>query len=245
MTGVAVLVSLRNIAACIGVSGNFSVLRDFYGFFLGRVPEDPTGVEITLSLLEQINRLHQPHFHLDVTAVGSDNFSDAMNNSVDYSIFKIRNIYAQVGIGVGRVVHRRVLAANAQGLDVITSDGDVEAITDTFAVDGDSINVFIPVSMNVPSDTGTLLGRSANPGPCEEKDDKGLNGSVTGPWASEQMARTMAHEVGHYLDLEHRNSEPDNLMCQSSGANSTRDSILLDSDQEDEIKRHCLMQPGC
>lgn len=239
------MASLRNIAACIGVTGNFSVLRNFYGFFLTRVPDDPTGVEITLSLLQQIKRLQQPHFHLDVTAVGSDNFTAAMNNSVDYSIFKIRNIYAQVGVGVGRVVHRRVLAANAQGLDVITTDAEVETITDTFAVDGDSINVLIPASMSVPSGTGILLGRSALPGPCEEKDDKGLNGSVTGPWGSEQMARTFAHEVGHYLDLSHQNSVPDNLMCQSGQANSTRNSILLDSDQGEEIKEHCLIQPGC
>ncbi|HJQ33108.1 MAG TPA: zinc-dependent metalloprotease family protein [Pyrinomonadaceae bacterium] len=239
------MASLRQIAACIGISGTFSVLGDFYGFFLARVPDDPTGVEITLSLLQQIRRLQKPHFHLDVTAVGSDNFTGAMDGALDYSLFKIRNVYAQAGVGVGRVRHHRVLSADAQGLDVITSEGEMETITDTFALDGDSINVLIPASMNVPSDGGMLLGKSAIDGPCEEKDDKGLNGSCVGPWGSEQMARTMAHEVGHYLGLTHRNDEPENLMCQSGKASSIRDSILIDSGQADDIKDHCLVHPSC
>ena len=136
-----------------------------------------------------------------MTAVGSDNFTAAMDNSVDYSIFKMRNIYAQVGVGVGRVVHRRVLAANAQGLDVITSDGEVETITDTFAVDGDSINVLIPASMSVPSGNGIILGRSALARPLRGEGRQGAERVGHGPWGSEQMARTFAHEVGHYLDL--------------------------------------------
>lgn len=239
------MVSLRQVAACIGVTGSFSVLGGFYGFFLGRVPTDPTGAAVNLSLLLQIKRLQNPHFHLDVSAVGSDNFTDADNGAVDYSLFKIRNIYAQVGVGVGRVVHHRITSANAQGLDVITSEDQMETLSDTFSLDGDSINVLIPAMMSVPSDGGSILGKSPVGGPCEEKDDKGMNGSVVGPWDSEQMARTMAHEVGHYLDLDHRNDDPDNLMCQTSHANSVRDSVLLDSDQEEEIKEHCLMQPGC
>ena len=32
------MASLRILAGCIGINGSFSVLGDFYGFFLGRVP---------------------------------------------------------------------------------------------------------------------------------------------------------------------------------------------------------------
>lgn len=237
--------SLRNVAACIGVTGNFSVLRDFYGFFLGRVPVDPTGAVIELRLSKQMKRLKWPHFHLRVNAVGADNFGPAVDPAIDYSIYKIRNIYAQVRVGVGRVSHRRILAADAQGLDVITSEGEMENVTDEFAVDGHAIDVFIPASMNVPDGDGVLLGKSAVDGPCGEKDDKGLNGSVVGPWGSEQMARTFAHEVGHYLDLSHENDRPDNLMCQTGQANSVRNSILLDDEQGDCIKDHCMMRGGC
>jgi hypothetical protein len=98
--------------------------------------------------------------------------------------------------------------------------------------------------MSVPSNGGTLLGRSAVDGPCD-KDAKGMNGATCGLWGSEQTARTFAHELGHYLGLEHRNSQPDNLMCQSGQANSTRNSVLLTSGQGNAMDDHCSVDDGC
>ena len=69
------MASLRALAQCIGITGNFSVLRDFHGFVRGRLPSDPTGAAVELSLRRQMQRLKGRHFHLNVIAVGSDQFT--------------------------------------------------------------------------------------------------------------------------------------------------------------------------
>ena len=63
--------SLRAFASCIGVNGPFSVLGDFYGFRQRRLPTDPTGVRVEVSLRDQINSLRGRHFNLNVIKVGS------------------------------------------------------------------------------------------------------------------------------------------------------------------------------
>jgi hypothetical protein len=238
--------SLRERAGCVGVSGNFSVLQDFFGFFFNQLPADPTGAVVEVSLQRQFTRLSGDYYNLNVIRIGSDNFSDTDNGAIDYGIFKLRNVYNQVGVGVGRILHYGVLSADSMGLDTATSDDDPEAITDAWSVDNDGIDLFFPDVMNISTNGGNLLGRSAVDGPCADgKDDKGMTGSVCGMWASEQLARTMAHELGHYLSLEHRNSDGDNLMCQSGQANSTRNSIELTTGQGNDIKGHCIVDSGC
>src|SRR5215216_6395621 len=104
--------SLRQLAGCIGVTGPFSVLGDFFGFARRRLPPDPTGVRVEVSLKEQIARLRGAHLHLNVIAVGSDQFTDADYQEIDYSIFKVRNVYRSVNVGVGRIKHWVVSTAD-------------------------------------------------------------------------------------------------------------------------------------
>jgi hypothetical protein len=238
------MASLRSLASCIGLGGSFSVLRDYFGFARGVLPPDPTGADVTVSLLRQERRLQGDFLNLNIIAVGSDQFTDADYIEIDYSIFKIRNIYHTVGLGVGRVQHWIVSTADADGLDTPTSEDDLEQLTQDWTVDNDGIDFFIPHNMMIPSNGGTLLGLSPVGGPCD-KDAKGMNGATGGLWGSEQTARTFAHEVGHYLDLSHRNNQQDNLMCQSGQANSIRDSVLLTSGQGDDMDDHCSVRGGC
>lgn len=237
--------SVRSLASCIGLSGDISILGGFFGFFRGQVPPDPAGVQTMVSLSSQVERLQDDYHNLNVIAIGVDQFIDADDIEVDYSIYKLRNIWDQVGLGVGRIQHYGVTTANAGGLDTPTSRDDLEEITDRWTVSNDGIDMFIPHNMNVSSDGGSILGRSTVNGPCENKDDKGMNGSTAGLWGDEQTARTFAHELGHYLTLNHRNSQPANLMCQSSKASSTRNSINLVSGQGSDMKDHCLVDSGC
>lgn len=186
------MASLRQLSTCIGLSGTVSVLSDFFGFFRGQIPPDPTGAPVRLSLIEQAQRLKNPHFHLNVTAVGVDNFTDSDNIELDYAIFKIRNIYAQVGVGVGRVLHFSVSVAQANGLDSITTTDGLSNVSNSFVVHNNGIDVHVPFSLNVPSNGGIILGQSPSPGPCEGKDAKGMNASVVGLFGSEQTARSFA-----------------------------------------------------
>ncbi len=238
------MASLRALAGCIGIDQNLSVLRDFFGFARGQLPPDPTGADVAVSLKRQFQRLDGDHFQLNVIAVGSDQFTDNDYIEIDYSIFRLRNIYNPVALGVGRIQHWIITTDEADGLDTPTSRGDLEQLTEDWTVPNDGIDLFIPHNMSIPSNGGTLLGRSAVDGPCD-KDDKGLSGACCGLWGSEQTSRTFAHELGHYLSLEHRNGSPDNLMCQSGKANSTRDSVDLTSGQGDDMDDHCSVDGGC
>src|SRR5215207_3134620 len=122
------MASIRQLAGCIGLAGNISILADFFGFVRRsdgrpRFPTDPeTTAEVRISLLRQARLLQGPHFHLNVTAVGSDSFTGDDRDAIDYSIFKIRNIYNQIGVGVGRVQHYNKESAEANDLDVVTTE---------------------------------------------------------------------------------------------------------------------------
>jgi len=244
------MVSIRSIAGCIGVTGNISILGDFLGFLRARVPPDPTGVRINISLLQQVQRLQQPHFHLNIIRIGLESFTDAENIQIDYSIFKCRNIYAAIGVGVGRVSYFFVTVAEAGGLDAPTTVSQVEDISSRWVVDNDAIDVSIPFAMSVPSDGGQILGKSPVGGPCPgDKDDKGMNGSVVGLFGSEQTARSFSHEVGHYLGLDHQNGTPINLMAQTSfvmtAGLDVRNAVALTSSQGNTVSGHCMIAPPC
>jgi Metallo-peptidase family M12B Reprolysin-like len=238
------MASLRALSNCIGLSGQISMARDFYGFARGQLPPDPTGATVSLSFKRQAQRLQGRHFHLNVIAVGSDQFTDGDYIEIDYSIFKLRNIYDQVALGVGRIEHWIVLTADADGLDTPTSRGDLEDITHHWTVDNDGLDIFMPHNMSVPSGTGQVLGNSPEGGPCD-KNDKDMNGSTAGLWVGDQTARSFAHEIGHYLGLGHENGTPTNLMCQSGMASSVRNSTLLNTDQGDAVRGHCFVHDGC
>jgi len=245
--------SIRALAGCVGISGPFSILRDFFGFWRRRLPPDPTGARIEVSLKEQVTRLRGVHSNLNVVWVGSDQFTDNDLIEIDYSIFKLRNVYRSVDVGIGRVQHWAVPTADADGLDTPTTTGDLEDLTQDWTAPNDGIDLFVPHNMSVPSPGGGVtLGYSPVDGPCD-KNAKGMNGATCGLWGSEQTARTFAHELGHYLGLSHNHgdtcpttaAEQNNLMAQSRCALSTRNSVLLTSSQGDNMDDHCSINAGC
>lgn len=218
--------SLKAIAACIGVTGNFSVSRDFFGFLRG-APRD-------VSVLTQIRRLQGRHVHMNFIRVGSDQFTNNDLREIDSALQFTRDTYAQVNLGVGRIEHYFILTADAGGAENIDNNDEAEDLTNEWTVPNSALDIFWVLTY-----AGSTIGRSRVDGPCN-KDAKGMDGSVV---AIESTPNTtgfvLAHEAAHYLGLDHSASNS-NLMFDTvpNGGNLT-------SGQGSNMRDHCFVKAGC
>jgi hypothetical protein len=252
------MASVKSIMNCIGIDtgGSVSVLFHLFGFFRARVPANScTGTTAQVSMLDHLNSLQSKHIHLNVIRVGIDDWTEAEIDKLDFSIFSARQIYRTRSLGIGRVQHWDVSSADADGKDDIGSEDEAEDLTHDWTVDNNAIDVF--VVSNISAD---FIGLSPVGGSCD-KDDKDMNGVLGGEInrSTEGIARTFAHEIGHYLGLSHNHGgDPDcpdttsgcnNLMAQTRCATSCGGGVcaalLLTSSQGSTIRGHCFVQDGC
>jgi len=244
------MVSVRAALKYMGVdpSSSASILNSLFGFSRTRAPTDPVTVS-QVSLLNHLSSLKGKHIHLNIIRVGIDNATDADEDKIDYAIYKARNIFRTVNLGVGRIEHYWVSSQEANGKDDIGSADEAEELTHEWSVPNDGIDIFIV--RNISAD---FIGISPAPGTCD-KSDKDMNGVIGGEinLDAEELARTFTHEIGHYLGLKHPHgdncpsigaSERDKLMAQSRCANNTRTSVILSSAEGDTIRGHCFVRDG-
>lgn len=247
------MASVKSILNCIGVdtSGTVSILGNMFGFLRWRVPDDPCSTATAqVSLLNQVRSLQGSHIHLNIIRVGIDNFTSAEVDRIEYAIYKAHNIFNTRSLGVGRVEHYNVTSADAGGKDDLGSQDEAEDLTHDWTVPNDGIDVFMVDNI---SDT-SFVGISPRPGPCD-KDDKDMNGVIGGEVnrSASGVARTFAHEIGHYLGLPHNHgancpttaSGRANLMAQTRCADSVCNSVQLNSSQGSTIRSHCFVKSGC
>jgi hypothetical protein len=248
-------VSMRSLLGCIGVdtTQEVSVLGHVFGFARRRMPRDPDAAAVSsVSVRQQMLALQGRHLHLNVIRVGYDGIAagnrDAEVEKLDYAVYKTRNIYRTVSLGIGRVEHFAIDTADANGRDDIGSADEADALSDEWSVPNDGIDVF--VVRNISAD---FVGISPRPGSCEKgPDNDGLVGGESGR-GFEAVARTFAHEVGHFLNLPHNHGDDcptttagqNNLMAQTRCALSTRDSVLLTGAQGTTMRGRCQVRPGC
>ncbi len=219
------MASLRGMAQCIGITGNFSVLHDFFGYTAA--PQD-------LSVLTQIRRLQGRHVHMNLIRVGIESFTAADELEIDGAVQFTRDTYATVNLGVGRVTRWFITTAQANGRDNIGSDGEAEDLTDEWTVDNHALDVFFVLTY-----AGTTIGLSRVDGPCD-KDAKGMDGSVV---AMEGTGNTtgfvLAHEVGHYLGLSHTSNS--NRLMFGTVPNGGQ----LSSSEGSDMRDHCFAESPC
>lgn len=248
------MTSLKSLLNCIGVdtNRNISVLRDVLGYTEGVVPADPSGITATESLLGFMNDVRGDHFHINIIDVGLDNFSSNERYKVDYSIYRTRQIFRTVNLGLGRVERYFILAADSNGRDDIGSEDEATDLTQEWTIPNDGMDVFVVENISDPD----FIGISNINGPCD-KDAKGRNG-VIGGFANrrsvEGMAKTFAHEIAHYLGLRHNhgsncpsgNNARNNLMAQTRCApGSLRNAVILTNGQGNNMQDHCFVKNGC
>ncbi len=224
--------SIRDIADCIGIAGSISVVRDLFG--LRRL--EPSNFAPRLSLLSQHRLLLRPHVHLNFIQVGRELFTEETERRIDVALADLREIYANHQVGIGRVQHYSISMADADGAEVIADHDEGVQSMDDWSVPNNGIDIFLVV------DAAGVHGFSPIGGSCD-KNDK-ISGVVVEAVGLDGfnplLGRALAHEIGHYLGLAHRDTTG-NLMH----TNEFDMGESLDGDQVAPMRGHCMLRHAC
>jgi hypothetical protein len=221
------VLSVREALACIGHGSGSSVLGDLFGY--GVVPK-------SLSLGDQLRLLEDRHYHVNVILVAPEDYPANSAHRICYALQFARDVYAKVGIGIGRVDWYTISKAQAGGYAVIDDDGEADDLTDDWTVRNDGLDLFIVPVLKDAS------GWTPVDGSCDN-DSKGMTGSVVAGFDGDDdyVGNSVAHEMGHYLGLRH---VPDSGNFIGGNGDSNSWSGIFGW-QGDIMKRHCFMKPGC
>jgi hypothetical protein len=246
-------ISLRAVGAAFGLGRSLSVCSDILGFSQGKVPSRMTSTrpQPMVSLRNHVNSLRGDFFDVTLILTGSDLMTTTDATVIDYSVYRAREIYANAGFCLRLVRSDRRLVADSLGHDDITSSAELTATNKDLTVDGDSLPVVLPASMSVTQtdaagNVSTILGQSPISGPCGRRDTNS-NSSVV-MINGEETARTLAHEMGHFMGCNHPASAGTNLMAQTgaiqaAGGDPFTAVDIVDSDRT-TIRKHCVMHGG-
>lgn len=238
--------SLKSVAnSCLGVTPSLSVKRDVYGYIWGPIDR-------RLSLRSHLNLIKNDAFNLCVFLVGHEPgfngwWSQAEALSMQMAIDDMRGLYAQVGLGVRRIYWRYIPVSEATGYDTVSASGATD-LTEDFTGPNDGIDTFF-----VKNVTGAS-GWSNADGPCD-KDEKGeRTGAVLELTGDDCQTNPnalctgilLAHEVAHYLTLEHAGSVTNLMGVDVSGVGQINNtSIDITNTQGDRMKGRCFIRPPC
>jgi hypothetical protein len=234
-------VSLRSLAAsCLGVTGDFSVRSGIFGYPYGTMTRD-------LRLLSHVRNIRGQAINLSVILVAhepdfSGQWTRAECQRIQDAIDRMREIYAQVQLGVRRIYWQYIPVADSNGYSTVDA-GEATDLTNDWSGDNDGIDVFYV------SDVTDAGGWSNSSGPCDKDADKERTGAVLELSSGANFAGILlAHEVGHYLRLAHANTIT-NLM----GVDSNNDGIGeldgtsddLTTSQGNTMRGSCFVRPPC
>lgn len=252
--------SVRQIARdCLGVTGDFTLNTHIYGYVfretdgsvfgtLGSGDTLPgTGQPTGRSLKRHLETISGEATDLVVILVGHENdfVSGAVSRDdvtkTQYAIQVARDIYAQVSVGIRRVVWRRIPLAEAGGYVNIADRDEAQNLTDDFSGPGGGIDAFMVQTI------GDAGGWSNVDGPCDKTSKFDLSGAVLELSGSRRFTGVLlAHEVGHYLGLTHTNDITNMMGADTNGdgiGEFNNNSTNLTSGQGSTMRSHCSAHP--
>jgi Metallo-peptidase family M12B Reprolysin-like/Fascin domain len=170
------------------------------------------------------------YISVNLILVGRQLFTNADLDTIAQAMEVARGIFGQVGIGFDVVSRFQIPSAAAGAATTIDDAAEAEDLTEDWTVRNGAIDVFVVTSM-------FSAGRSPVDGSCD-KDSKGMNGvvvSMTGGVAF--FGNTIAHEIGHYLGLEHI-GDPGNFIGNNGNSGSATGIFGW---QGDIMREHCFI----
>jgi hypothetical protein len=238
-----------------GGQGDLSLMRELGGFWQGIAPQDPTThAHVDIALSDLFAGLSGRHLNVNIITVGWDLLGNRATEraDLDYAIHRLRTIFAPAGLGLGRVNHYEITSDECGGRDDLSGDSEADSLSDEWSVDDDGVDVFFVRTITA---SPNFAGISPIPGDCDKggKSD-GLVGGTAGRNDPDGLGRTLAHELGHFLDLDHTHGDPpacpsttagrNNLMSQTRCAVSKRTSVLLTAAQGSTMRGRCQVRAG-
>jgi len=170
-------------------------------------------------------------FDVNLILVGTENFTTALRTQLDGSLSGAQAIYTNVGLQMRNLQFFHIDVADA-GTYANLDRSEASSLTGDWTVPNHAVDLFIS-----PMLTGGADGVSPINGSCN-KDAKGMNGcvvSLNGDTAN--SANTFAHEIGHYLGLDHI-AEPNNFIGNNGPSNSNTQIFQW---QGDTMSKHCFV----
>lgn len=187
-------ISLKRTAEqCLSETPDMTVLRDVFGYTRGP-PE-------TLSVKRQLELVRGQTLGINPILVAPGDFSDGDREDIEYAIQFMRDIYAKVDVGIRKLNWKYIPEDHPDfngSHEVIDSGDEAQSLTDDWRVDDDFIDMFVVRAANGGA------GWSAVDGACDKKAKNSLTGCVVSlNGGQDYIGNTFAHEVAHYLGLEH------------------------------------------
>lgn len=232
--------SLRSTAAsCLSVSGSFSVKQDVFGYIWGPIARD-------LSVRRHLELIEDQPINLCIFLVGHEPgfggwwlLPEVL--SIQFAIDVMRELYAQVGVGVRRLFWRYIDTNEATGYWSVDS-AEATDLTQEFSGPNDGIDVFYVKNV---SDAG---GWSNSDGPCDKDADARTGAVLELASTDTRSGILLAHEVGHYLTLPHAGTVTNVMGDDSDGdgiGTISSASVDLTAAQGNDMKASCFIRPPC
>ena len=232
-------------ASCLGVSPPFSVNTHLYGYIF-RDATGTVGITQPRSVKRQLELMKGRAINICIFLVGHENdFSGAVTLAqviaVQQAMQTMRDLYDQVNLGVRTLFWRRIDMDDVGNYVIITDRPEAVDLTDDFSGPNDGIDVFYVQSI---LNSG---GWSTIPGPCDKDAKDEMTGTVI-ELSSGILGILTAHEVGHYLGLQHATTITNVMGVDSNGdgigeLDST--STNLTASQGTTMRGHCAVRSPC